>query len=130
MAQTDWSITIQTPGGNHTWAIGDYPEPDALDDLIVRAKVASDFPHGTTWFTQQPTGWFCVWHQDSPHEQLQAQVHDAAELAAIPASKVQAWRDADAQEQRQERLAAARATLAGLDDEHRALLLAELGGTP
>lgn len=128
----DWWLTIFVAGQVHCWQIGDPADDDALQNIIMRARTAVDFPPGDDWISQGDPGLRVQLAPGKPHDQLlsRATTHRLSELDAVDQAALDTYRSRYAQAVRASQLAAARRTAALLDPEDRAVLRAELSNQP
>lgn len=115
-------IGIRVNDVQHLWHVGTVDD-EGLDDLIHRARKVLGYPHGDPVIPGDVRMF-----EDVPHEVVlgAGQVHDIAELRAVPAAHVKAYRDKSAETVRERRLDDARRVLAQLPAADRAALHAEL----
>lgn len=120
----DWWLIIHTPAGPHLWHVGE-ADNTRQEDLAMRARVSTGFPQGDSWI--ESDSWRVAFTLGEPHPKLIARstVHKLAELDAVDAAGLAAYRSAYAEAARADQLAAARAAVAELDPDTRAALLAE-----
>jgi hypothetical protein len=129
-----WWLMVQTPSGQHAWCLGD-PGPEERDDLVTRAKTLLRFPGGDAWAFHPNMGWHCTLSPgepepagNAPHPAAGAAIRDLAELYALDAGRVQAWRDTDLTARAQTRVEEAKAMLAAMSEDEKATLRAHLEG--
>lgn len=120
---TQWLI-VQTPSGASCWPVDD--DPGRRQEQIDRARALAGFPPGEAWIRNPESAWRLMLSVDRPHPNLGARDRDPAELAAVAAADVQAWRDADLAANRQRRVAAARDVMTRLTPEERTQAIGEI----
>lgn len=118
----NWWLIIKTPTGVHAWQVDDDPDPA---DTALRARVLLDMPPGDRWQIE-PNGWDVQLTPGPPHPNLAATERPVAELARVNAAAVADYAAAGQADAEQVQVAAAREVLAGLPDDVKASLLAEL----
>lgn len=121
---SDWWMIMHTPAGCNLWPVGE-ADNQRQEDLAMRARTLIGFPQGDEWITSD--SWRIAFTPGEPHPKLVARstVHKLADLDAVDAAALAAYRDAYADATRAEQVAAARAAIAELDPDTRAALLAE-----
>lgn len=119
-----WWLTIDTGWSRYAWDLGEAGDPQQLDDQVIRACVAAQVPSGRADAASL--------HRGDPHPSLLATctVRDRAELAAVDAAALSAYRAQRDQATRQARMDAAKAAMAGLTPEERDQVIREIPPRP
>lgn len=127
---SQWLIIHKGPDW-HVWPLGDDLTDDELQDLIMRARCAVEFPDGDDWVKDIAQTTIQVTHGE-PHPTMlaRATVHDRGDLKAVDPAALTTYRGRCAAAARRVRLDAARAAMTLLSVDELAQLLAELPPRP